>query len=60
MGRKVRKRPKVKKISLSEKMIRRAKSLEFPNCRGLYPDCPEVTDLNNPPKECKLCPVLSD
>ncbi|MCS4542307.1 MAG: hypothetical protein HY929_08355 [Euryarchaeota archaeon] len=60
MGRRVRKRPKVKRTSLSERMIRRAKSLQFPNCKGLYPDCPEVIDVDNPPKECKLCPVLAE
>ena len=27
---------------------------DFPNCKGLYPDCPETPDLMN--KMCRTCP----
>jgi len=30
----------------------------YPNCIGSYPECPpSIEDKNNPPQECKLCPV---
>jgi hypothetical protein len=40
----------------SEKALKLAKEVGFPNCKGLYPDCPEKPDKNNP--MCKNCPVL--
>jgi hypothetical protein len=31
---------------------------KYPNCSGSYPECPpEIEDKNNPPGECRLCPV---
>jgi len=40
----------------AEKTIESAKSAGFPNCKGLYPDCPEKPDKNC--KQCRTCPVL--
>jgi len=42
----------------AEKEIETAKKAGFPNCKGLYPDCPD-----NPKKDeypCKFCPVLDE
>ena len=36
--------------SETEKLLIKAKQKGFPNCKGLYPDCPEVPD-----KECSMC-----
>ena len=38
--------------SPNEKLI--AQAGKFPNCKGLYPDCPEVPDANC--SMCKTCP----
>lgn len=38
--------------------IERAKKSGFPNCKGLYPDCPEKPDKNN--KMCRICPALDE
>ena len=38
--------------STNEKAI--AYSKDFPNCKGLYPDCPEFPDLMN--SMCRTCP----
>ncbi|MEW6295998.1 MAG: hypothetical protein AB1467_06990 [Candidatus Diapherotrites archaeon] len=40
--------------SPEEKLIMQAG--KFPNCKGLYPDCPEKPDKND--KMCRTCPVL--
>lgn len=42
--------------SLQEKALLAAG--EFPNCKGLYPDCPEKPSLEN--KMCRLCPKTED
>ncbi len=31
---------------------------EFPNCKGLYPDCPEKPSLKE--KACGICPKTDD
>lgn len=31
---------------------------EFPDCKGLYPDCPENPSLTN--KNCRTCPKTDD
>jgi len=36
----------------AERMIEYSK--DFPNCKGLYPDCPDTPDLSN--KMCRTCP----
>lgn len=33
-------------------------SAEFPDCRGLYPDCPETPSLLD--KNCRTCPKTDD
>jgi len=38
------------------KQIEMAEKAGFPNCKGLFPDCPENPDKNDP--MCKNCPVL--
>lgn len=38
--------------SEEEKMI--SNSRDFPNCKGLYPDCPETPDLMV--SMCRTCP----
>lgn len=30
----------------------------FPNCKGLYPDCPEIPSLKE--KACRTCPKTED
>lgn len=40
----------------AEKTIEQAKNAGFPNCKGLYPDCPEKPNKNN--TMCKTCPIL--
>lgn len=40
------------------KKLDMAKAQGFPNCKGLYPDCPEKPDKNHP--MCKTCPVLDE
>ena len=42
--------------SAAEKAISTAG--KFPNCNGLYPDCPEKPDKNH--KMCRLCPILDE
>jgi hypothetical protein len=41
-----------------EEPIIRAKESGFPNCKGLYPDCPEKPSKNHP--MCRTCPVLDE
>lgn len=41
-----------------EKVLETAKSSGFPNCKGLYPDCPEKPSKEN--SQCKTCPVLDE
>jgi len=41
-----------KPLSANEKTIMFSK--DFPNCKGLYPDCPEVPSLMN--SMCRTCP----
>jgi len=41
-----------KPLSENEKAIRY--SGEFPNCKGLYPDCPEIPSLDE--SMCRTCP----
>lgn len=46
------------RLTEQEKAVIRARERGFPNCKGLYPDCPET-----PTKEtrmCRLCPVLAE
>ena len=31
---------------------------KFPNCKGLYPDCPENPKKDS--KQCRTCPVLEE
>jgi hypothetical protein len=38
--------------SENEKLISNSK--DFPNCKGLFPDCPEQPDLMN--SMCRTCP----
>lgn len=38
--------------------IENAKKTGFPNCKGLYPDCPEKPTKDN--KMCRNCPVLDN
>ena len=40
------------------KTIERAQETGFPNCKGLYPDCPEKPDKKH--KMCRTCPVLDE
>jgi len=42
----------------SEKTLDMAKEAGFPNCRGLYPDCPEKPSKDN--AMCRTCPVLDE
>ena len=42
--------------SSNQKAIESAEKAGFPNCKGLYPDCPEKPDKNH--KMCRTCPVL--
>lgn len=41
--------------SKGELVIKRFSELGFPNCKGAYPDCPDVPDNTIVP--CKNCPV---
>jgi len=41
-----------------EKAIDVASKNGFPNCKGLYPDCPEKPDKEC--KQCRTCPVLDE
>lgn len=38
------------------KRIDMAEELGFPECKGLYPDCPEKPDKKHP--MCRTCPVV--
>jgi len=38
--------------------IENARKAGFPNCKGLYPDCPEAPEAKEHP--CKNCPVLDE
>ncbi len=49
---------KARSLSEEEKKIIMARKRGFPNCKGLYPDCPEVPDKNC--SQCKTCPVLDE
>ncbi len=40
------------------KRLEQAENSGFPNCKGLYPDCPEVPSKNNP--MCRTCPILEE
>ena len=42
----------------AEKTLDSARAAGFPNCKGLYPDCPEKPSKNN--SQCRSCPVLDD
>jgi len=42
----------------AEKVLDAAKANGFPNCKGLYPDCPENPDRNC--KQCRTCPILDE
>jgi len=42
----------------AEKTLDAAKAVGFPNCKGLYPDCPEKPSKDSP--QCRTCPVLDD
>jgi len=37
-----------------------ARTGKFPDCRGTFPDCPEIIDEKNPranaPEQCRKCP----
>lgn len=41
-----------------QKPVDKAKKDGFPNCKGLYPDCPEHPTKDNP--MCKNCPILEE
>ncbi len=41
--------------SLNEKMLLQAEKNGFPNCKGLYPDCPEKPNLDC--SMCRSCPI---
>ena len=41
-----------KQLSPNEKVFTLSK--DFPDCKGLYPDCPEKPDLMN--SMCRTCP----
>ncbi|MBN2127627.1 MAG: hypothetical protein JW703_04530 [Candidatus Diapherotrites archaeon] len=52
---------KRQKASLRKKdyaPLERAKKTGFPNCKGLYPDCPEKPSKDNP--MCRSCPILDE
>ncbi len=37
--------------------LRKKVEKKYPECVGSYKDCPkEITDVNNPPEQCKKCP----
>jgi hypothetical protein len=34
---------------------------KYPHCSGSYPECPnDIQDKDNPPGECRLCPVYME
>jgi len=51
-------RRRLQKLSKTplEKKLKETK--EFPYCKGLYPDCPDIPSKENP--ICKNCPVLEE
>lgn len=58
--RKQQKKP-AKRKSESERAWEKIKG-KYPNCVGVYPgECPpEIEDKNDPPTECKTCPVYME
>jgi len=40
------------------KRLDQAENAGFPNCKGLYPDCPEVP--NKKDRMCRTCPILDE
>ena len=43
------------KILAQREEKRRRMEPKFPNCIGLYPECPDNIDLENIDDECKMC-----